>query len=85
MTNDLNSYDLYCDDIESTEVLTPQEEQELLIRYHNGDYEARNKLVESNLRLVRKLVSKYKGLNISLGDLVQDLSLYLFTVVDNFD
>ena len=53
MTNDLNSYDLYCDDIESTEVLTPQEEQELLIRYHNGDYEARNKLVESNLRLVR--------------------------------
>ena len=35
--------------------------------------------------MVRKLVSKYKGLNISLGDLVQDLSLYLFTAVDNFD
>lgn len=85
MANDLNSYELYCNDIENTEVLTPQEEQELLIRYHNGDYEARNKLIESNLRLVRKLVSKYKGLNISLGDLVQDLSLYLFTAVDNFD
>lgn len=85
MTKDLNNYDLYCDDIEDIEVLTSQEEQELFNRYYNGDIEARNKLIEANLKLIRKLTSKYKNLNISLGDLIQDLSLYLFNIIDNFD
>lgn len=85
MDKDLNNYELYCEDIEYIELLSKEEEQELFTRYHNGDIKARNRLIESNLRLIRKLVSKYKNLNISLDDLIQDLSLYLFNIIDNFD
>lgn len=85
MIKDLNNYELYCEDIEEIELLSKEEEQELFTRYHNGDIEARNKLIESNLKLIRKLVSKYKNLHISLGDLTQDLSLYLFKIIENFD
>lgn len=85
MANDLKSYNLYCSDLEGIKSLSKEEEQELFIRYHNGDMEARNKLIKSNLKLIRKLITKYKRLNISLEDLTQDLSLYLFKVIDNFD
>lgn len=85
MIKDLNNYELYCEDIEEIELLSKEEEQELFTRYHNGDIEARNKLIESNLKLIRKLVAKYKNLHISLGDLTQDLSLYLFNIIENFD
>lgn len=85
MTDDLKNYVLYCNELNDIKVLSKEEEKELFKRYYAGDMNARNKLIESNLKLIRKLVGKYKNLNISLGDLTQDLSLYLFTIIDNFD
>ena len=85
MAKDLKNYDLYCNELNDIKVLSKEEEKELFERYYAGDISACFELIESNLKLIRKLVGKYKNLNISLGDLTQDLSLYLFTIIDNFD
>ena len=51
--------------------LSEQEEKEMLIRSRNGDIEARNILVEKNMRLVAHMIKKYAcaekdtGFNIS--------------------
>lgn len=39
--------------------LSEQEEKEMLIRSRNGDIEARNILVEKNMRLVAHMIKKY--------------------------
>ena len=39
--------------------LSAKEEKEMIERFHNGDMEARNILVERNMRLVAHMVKKY--------------------------
>ena len=39
--------------------LSAAEERECLDKFHNGDLEARNKLIEHNLRLVAHIIKKY--------------------------
>lgn len=85
MNRDLNIFDVYCDDVEQIELLSKEEEEEFYNKYLNGDVDARNKLVINNLKLIRKLVGKYKGKNISIADITQDLSLYLFKILENYD
>ena len=41
--------------------LSPQFENELINQYHQGDMQARNKLIEHNLRLVAHIAKKYDG------------------------
>lgn len=85
MNNDLNIFDIYCDDVEQIELLSKEEEQELYNKYLNGDIDARNKLIINNLKLVRKLVGKYKKRDLPISDIAQDLSMYLFTILENYD
>lgn len=58
----------------STDVLPPplskEEELDYILKARNGDIEARNKLIEHNLRLVVFLAKKYENTNIDLEDLV---------------
>lgn len=58
----------------STDVLPPplskEEELDYVLKARNGDIEARNKLIEHNLRLVVFLAKKYENTNIDLEDLV---------------
>ena len=41
--------------------LTLEEEQELITKFIGGDMDAKNKLIEHNLRLVAHIVKKYNG------------------------
>ena len=50
--------------------LSKEEELSCLIRMQNNDEEARNKLIEHNLRLVVFLAKKFEGTNFELEDLV---------------
>ena len=50
--------------------LSKEEELKYLIRYKEGDIEARNKLIEHNLRLVVFLAKKFDGTSYDLEDLV---------------
>ena len=52
------------------EPLSNEEEKEYIIRFENGDEEARNILIERNLRLVAHIAKKYSTTNIDQDDLI---------------
>ena len=67
-------------------LLTFEEEQELFARYAKGDNEAKNILIERNMRLVVSIARKFirKG-GSNLMDLVQEGSIGLMKAVDKFE
>lgn len=65
--------------------LSDKEEREYLIRSANGDIEARNKLVEHNLRLVAHIIKKYYGTQSEQDDLVSIGTIGLIKAINTFD
>lgn len=68
-----------------TTPLTAIEEQEMIQRFHNGDMEARRRLIESNLRFVIKVSLNYRNQGLSLADLIQEGNLGLIEALEKFD
>jgi RNA polymerase primary sigma factor len=66
-------------------LLTGPEEIELAKRIERGDIEAKDRLINSNLRLVVSQARRYQGLGLSLGDLVQEGTLGLIRAAEKFD
>lgn len=70
-------------------VLSRDEEQELFTKYHNGDKEAFEELVNHNLRLVMKIASSKQGIceriNLSFMDIVQQGNIGLMRAINKFD
>lgn len=64
--------------------LTPQEENELLERYFQGDKEARNQLIEHNLRLVAHIAKKYESTKDLQEDLISIGTIGLIKAVDSY-
>lgn len=67
------------------EPLLPEEEKEYLERYIAGDEEARNILIERNLRLVAHISKKYSTTNIDQDDLISIGSIGLIKAINSFD
>ncbi len=65
--------------------LTLEEEKYYLQRYREGDLEARNILIERNLRLVAHVIKKYQGLDEELDDLISIGTIGLIKAVSTFD
>lgn len=65
--------------------LTTEEEEQYLERLKNGDLEARNKLVEHNLRLVAHIVKKYNNLERDPEDLISIGTIGLIKAIDTYD
>jgi len=70
--------------ISAIPTLTPEEEQQLLIKMANGDIDARNELVVRNLKLVCTMASKFSSGKMSWLDLFQDGVIGLIEAIDNF-
>lgn len=69
-----------------TRLLTPEEEIALFQKMHQGDSEARDQIIEANLRLVLSIASQFAQKSIvPLEDLVQEGCLGLIRAVDKFD
>ena len=66
-------------------LLTPAEEVELAKRIERGDLAAKERMVNSNLRLVMSIARRYQGQGLSMGDLVQEGTLGLIRAVEKFD
>lgn len=65
--------------------LSREEERELFLRSHAGDKEARNLLIEHNLRLVAHIVKKYYLSYRDQEDLISVGTVGLIKAIDSFD
>lgn len=66
-------------------VLSSEEQHELLKRINNGDEEARDELINGNLRLVLSIIKRFYGRGENLDDLFQIGCVGLIKAIDNFD
>jgi len=82
-----DSVQMYLREIGKTPLLTRDEEKELAKKIEKGDIEARNKLIQANLRLVVSIAKRYVGRspNLTLLDLIQEGNIGLARAVDKFD
>ena len=65
--------------------LTAREEREYLERYKEGDQDARNVLINRNMRLVAQVVKKYQGSDYETEDLLSVGTIGLIKAVNTFD
>jgi RNA polymerase sigma factor (sigma-70 family) len=66
-------------------LLTREQEIELARRIERGDLDAKDRLINSNLRLVIKFARRYQGHGLALPDLVQEAMLGLIRAAEKFD
>ena len=76
---------LYVRQIGSHPLLTRLEERELARRKDAGDEQAKQQLIEANLRLVISVARNYKRADVPLLDLIQEGNLGLIRAVEKFD
>src|SRR6516162_5318576 len=83
--NTASPLQIYLHDINSTPLLSAQQEQELSQRVANGDPSAREHMVKANLRLVVNISRGYLGKGLNLEDLIEEGNLGLMRAVEGFD
>lgn len=75
---------LYLREIQKTKLLTADEEKELARRIAKGDKAARDKMIESNLRLVVKIAKRYINRGLPFLDLIEEGNMGLIKAVERF-
>ena len=83
MTTD--SLQLFLKDIGKVRLLTAQEEVALAKRIERGDLDAKQRMVESNLRLVVSIAKNYRNRGLPFLDLIQEGTLGLVRAAEKFD
>jgi len=76
---------LYLQEINRIPLLSSQEEKEIAALAAGGDIDARNRLVNANLRFVVTIAKKYQGSGLPLEDLISEGNLGLLNAIKNFD
>jgi RNA polymerase primary sigma factor len=90
-TNDLlasataDALQLFLNEIGRYPLLTAAEEVELAKRIERGDAEAKNRMINSNLRLVVSIAKNYQGHGLTLLDLIQEGIIGLIRAAEKFD
>ncbi len=75
----------YMNDVIKYKLLTPEEEKELSHKVLRGDEMARQRLINSNLKLVIKIAFAYRNQGMPIMDLIQEGNLGLIRAVEKFD
>ena len=76
---------IYYKDLKKCEPIPLSYERELILKSKEGDVEARNKIIESNLRFVFNIARKYAGKGIPISDLISEGNLGLVKAIEKFD
>ena len=76
---------LYFNDISKIPLLTADEEKEVARRVKKWDEAAKQKLVESNLRLVIAIAKRYFWWRLWFADLIQEWNIWLIKAIEKFD
>ncbi|MBK5274565.1 MAG: RNA polymerase sigma factor RpoD/SigA [Desulfuromonadales bacterium] len=76
---------IYLRDIQRTPLLNAESEKELARKIEQGDKAARNKMIESNLRLVVKIAKRYINRGLPFLDLIEEGNLGLIKAVERFN
>jgi len=80
-----DSLQLFLNEAGRYPLLSAAEEVELAKKIERGDVEAKNRMINSNLRLVVSIAKKYQGHGLSLLDLIQEGVIGLIRAVEKFD
>jgi RNA polymerase primary sigma factor len=75
---------IYLREIRTTRLLTAEEEIELALKVEAGDEKARQRMIESNLRLVVKIAKRYINRGLPFTDLVEEGNIGLIRAVERF-
>ncbi|MFL5910037.1 MAG: RNA polymerase sigma factor RpoD/SigA [Gaiellaceae bacterium] len=84
-TNTTDALQLFLNEVRRHPLLTADEEVELAKRIERGDQDAKERMINSNLRLVVSLARKYQGHDLPLLDLIQEGILGLIRAAEKFD
>jgi RNA polymerase primary sigma factor len=80
-----DSLQLFLKDVGKVPLLTAKQEVELAKRIEMGDLAAKQKMVESNLRLVVSIAKNYRNQGLAFLDLIQEGTLGLVRAAEKFD
>jgi RNA polymerase primary sigma factor len=83
--NASDSMNLFLTEIGRHSLLTAADEVALAKRVERGDKEAKERMINANLRLVVSIAKRYQGHGVPLGDLIQDGVIGLNRAVEKFD
>lgn len=80
-----NALQSYLRDIRRTPLLTPQQEYDTAVRARAGDFQARQAMIEHNLRLVVSIAKNYLGRGLPMSDLIEEGNLGLMHAIGKFE
>lgn len=75
----------YFKSVGNHKLLTQEQEVALCKRMENGDKQARDEMIRSNLRLAISIAKKYQNMGIDFDDLIQESNIGLLKAIERFD
>ena len=79
------SLDKYLNEVAKIKLITAEEEVDLARRIHNGDLDARNRLINANLKFVISVSKQYQNRGLSISDIINEGNLGLIKAAERFD
>ena len=79
------SLDKYFQEIGKVKMITAEEEVDLARRIHDGDLNARDRLINANLRFVVSVSKQYQNKGMSLPDMINEGNLGLIKAAERYD
>ena len=79
------SLDKYLQEVGKVKMITAEEEVDLARRIHDGDLNARDRLITANLRFVVSVSKQYQNKGMSLPDMINEGNLGLIKAAERFD
>lgn len=80
-----NALQAYLREIRRAPLLSPEEERATALRARAGEFEARQRMIERNLRLVVSIAKHQMGRGLPLSDLIEEGNLGLMHAIDKFE